>query len=172
MSSDHILKEMFPNSPGMWQDEQTSRSRRDRPGPCRVPEQPAGDVRRGEPTPPVDPALREAFPNPPEMFRGESKDAAMPLQARATARKHGIPAEAVPGLVNASKAPQRQRAGWAHATRAELGAGFDQAVADARALVARFGDTDLKAVLNHSGLGSHPALVRFVAKIAASMKGR
>ena len=106
------------------------------------------------------------------MFPDEPEDAAVLARARETARKHGIPAEAVPGLVNAYKTQQRQRAGWVNDVRTELGAGFDQAVADARDLVARFGDKDLKAILNDSGLGSHPAMVRFVAKLAASLKGR
>lgn len=106
----------------------------------------SGDMAKAQPVP-VDPAVRDAFPNSPELFAA-------------------APSPAAP-----SPAAQ-QRARLIETLRAEHGANLDQTLADARGVVAKFGDADLKAALNESGLGSHPAMVRLMAKLAAAVKGR
>ena len=65
--------------------------------------------------------------------------------------------------------------GWINAMQQE--GNFAEAVANARLAMERFGSDDLKALFNTTRLGSHPALVRFVANVGkalgepASMRG-
>lgn len=108
-----------------------------------------------------DKDLAAAFPNSPEMFVDEST----PEDPAVRAAFPNSP-EMFEG---AAPAPQ---AGWADKVRAEYGPAFDQTLADARSVVKRYGDAELAAALNETGLGDHPAVVRFVAKVAAAMKGR
>lgn len=57
------------------------------------------------------------------------------------------------------------------AADAELGGNrLSLTTANARAAVERFGDTKLKEVLEQTGLGSHPELVRFVVRIAGALE--
>jgi hypothetical protein len=58
------------------------------------------------------------------------------------ARKRGLPETAAPALVAAHKAFRQERAGWVQAVRAEYGANFEQTVADALSVVARYHDPD------------------------------
>jgi hypothetical protein len=64
---------------------------------------------------------------------------------------------------------EQQSAAWA----AESAAAFStpagrQDIRDAQTAIARFGSPALRAVLNSSGLGNHPELVRFAAKALRS----
>jgi MoxR-like ATPase len=56
------------------------------------------------------------------------------------------------------------------ALREAYGNGAEEALADARALVAR--DPRIKAFLNVSGLGSHPKVIVRLAHAARSQRGR
>jgi hypothetical protein len=49
------------------------------------------------------------------------------------------------------------------------GSNFKQTAEFARRVVDRYGSQELKATLNESGLGDHPELVRFVARIGKEM---
>lgn len=108
-----------------------------------------------------DEAIRAAFPNSPELL--EAKQTVDPAVSEAFPNS--------PEMFPQESAAQ-QRARWVEAVRSEHGAAFDQTLTDARGVLAQFGDADLKAALNESGLGSHPAVVRFVAKVAKAMNGK
>lgn len=61
---------------------------------------------------------------------------------------------------------------WVEAVKADKEIGgekFDQNIAAVRRVVDSFGDADLKAVLNQTGLGSHPALVKFAWRISKAL---
>lgn len=46
---------------------------------------------------------------------------------------------------------------------------FDAVMASAQAAVARFGDDEVKVLLEASGLGSHPAFIRLLAKVNSAI---
>lgn len=62
----------------------------------------------------------------------------------------------------------QQRQGWADAVKNDPeigGANYDATVASAVKTMQAFGSPELKQLLNDSGLGNHPALVRFCQRI-------
>jgi hypothetical protein len=60
---------------------------------------------------------------------------------------------------------QKTVSGWAEATKADKELGKDENLAIAQKTVETFGTPELKAVLNSSGLGNHPEVVRLLLKI-------
>ena len=66
--------------------------------------------------------------------------------------------------------------GWAAEARADpelsSGDGFDANVAGAQQLLKDHGSDELADILAATGLGSHPAVVRFAARIARKLQGK
>lgn len=62
--------------------------------------------------------------------------------------------------------------GWAESARKDPemgGANFDASLKAGLKAIHRFGDQELKDILNTSGLGNHPALMRFAAKVGRAI---
>jgi hypothetical protein len=72
----------------------------------------------------------------------------------------------------AEEAHAKQVAAWAEEVKADKqigGASLDASMAVASRAVAQFGSPELKELLNSSGLGNHPALVRAFVKIGRAI---
>jgi hypothetical protein len=71
---------------------------------------------------------------------------------------------------------EAMRSNWANDTKADAeltaGDGFDANLLAAKGVIAKFGDAELKALLNSSGIGDHKAVVKFVAKVAKELASR
>ena len=105
----------------------------------------------GEPTRPAeDPAARAAFPASPEMFDG--KPAPAPSPAASTAD--------LSSLGDLRTASER----WAAAARADPEISPED-LAAAQELVRAHGDDELRGFLA-LGYGNHPALIRLLARVA------
>ncbi len=66
------------------------------------------------------------------------------------------------------EAKQAEVQGWEEAARSDrelAGPDFDRKLAVARTAIDRFGDQELKDFLDYSGIGSHPALVRWMLRV-------
>jgi hypothetical protein len=109
-----------------------------------------------------DNAIRAAFPKSPQLFEAKPSPVDPAVRAAFPASEEMF--------TEGGSAQGGQVAQWEDAVRAEHGANLGQTLADARSVINQFGDTELKDALDDSGLGSHPAIVRFVAKVAAAMK--
>ena len=59
---------------------------------------------------------------------------------------------------------QTEHEQWMNDLKTELGNSFDQKADLARQAIHAFGDDELKDILNTTGLGNHPALVRWASK--------
>jgi hypothetical protein len=68
-----------------------------------------------------------------------------------------------------AEAWQAQVQDWATAVQADPVLGKPEALAAARKVIDKFGDDELKAVLNTTGYGNHPALVRLMHKVGQAM---
>lgn len=105
-------------------------------------------------------------------------------QAKEVAKNYGLTQEQAQGLVERDakligsfRAAEIERhnsqvQAWGDEIKADKDLGgerFDKTVQLARDAVARFGDDQLKTLLNESGYGNHPAVVRLFAKIGASI---
>lgn len=102
----------------------------------------------------VDAEVRAAFPNSWRQMSGEENERSPQPTAPSGSDT----------VQDAELRSQVER--WGFESRAAFGAEFEQAVADARSLIARYGDDDLRAALNQTGLGNHKALIRLLARIA------
>lgn len=108
----------------------------------------------------LDPAQVEAF-TPIAKELGLTQEAAQKL------------VEFQAGIVKAQNAAaETQRTGWLEAAKADKDMGgpkFDTTVNNAKIALAKFGSAELKGVLNASGLGNHPEIIRAFAKVGAAM---
>jgi hypothetical protein len=71
-----------------------------------------------------------------------------------------------------SELGMKDAAQWPDALKADKefgGAGYDANLAGARKAIAKFGSPELKAVLEQSGLGNHPELVRAFVRVGKAM---
>lgn len=64
---------------------------------------------------------------------------------------------------------QAQVAEWERQTRAEFGSGLDAALQRAKAVATEYGGDGFLDVLDQSGLGSHPEVIRFLAKVGEQL---
>jgi hypothetical protein len=98
-----------------------------------------------------------------------------------TARANGLTQAAAQDLLDLHLAIVQQSvadhaetvSAWAEAVKAdpEIGGGkYDDSLVAARAAISKFGDDELKAFFNQTGIGNHPALVRFAAKIGRAVR--
>jgi len=62
-----------------------------------------------------------------------------------------------------------QTTNWANELKAEIGNAFDNRIQVAKRAVENFGGQELKDILNQTGLGSHPVVVKMFAKIGESL---
>lgn len=75
-------------------------------------------------------------------------------------------------LQAADEAFASQVKGWADETRADPeigGANLKASIAASQRVLAQFGDASTQTLLNQSGLGNHPAMVKLLAKIGAAI---
>ena len=71
-----------------------------------------------------------------------------------------------------AEAAAAKAAGWLDAVQADKemgGANYAQTERTGQAIINRFGDDALKDVLAETGLGNHPALIRFALKVAQTL---
>lgn len=71
-----------------------------------------------------------------------------------------------------AEAWSKQVADWGEQVKADKEIGgdkFNASVGAAQRALDQFGNTELREYLNASGLGNHPALVRFCAKVGKAM---
>lgn len=72
----------------------------------------------------------------------------------------------------AAAAYEATQAKWTEAVKADAeigGAHFDASLGHARKAIAKYGTPELKTFLDSTGLGNHPDLVRFVARVGREM---
>jgi hypothetical protein len=81
--------------------------------------------------------------------------------ASAPKRVDRPPAEAPTGVCACRRSPRRRAPGG----------GFDANLGLARQALQRFGDDELRQLLNRSGLGDHPAVLRAFARAGRATKG-
>ena len=66
-------------------------------------------------------------------------------------------------------AVQQQQDGWESDLKKEYGTAFDERVAAARSALREFGTPELQEIIDGSGLGSHPEVVKAFAKIGMAL---
>jgi hypothetical protein len=64
---------------------------------------------------------------------------------------------------------QLQHTNWINSLKQEFGSAFDQRVDVAKRAVDAFGGSELKQLLNETGLGNHPTIVKMFANIGANI---
>jgi hypothetical protein len=92
---------------------------------------------------------------------------------KTVAKELKLPKEGAQRILDIATAREQARAeafqttvnGWAEATKADKELGKDENLAIAKKTVETFGTPELKEVLNSSGLGNHPEVVRMLLKI-------
>lgn len=116
---------------------------------------------------------------------GSNLDASYLEQTKALAKELGLSQEAAQKLVERdsglmSSAHERNMATvrekteqWAKDAQAdkEIGGGnFQSSVTDARTALDKFGTPEFKNMLNQSGVGNHPELIRLLARVGKAMR--
>lgn len=116
---------------------------------------------------------------------GSNLDASYLEQTKTLARELGLSQEAAQKLVerdsgllssvserNAVQVREKTEQ-WAKDAQAdkEIGGGnFQSSVTDARTALDRFGSPEFKNMLNQSGVGNHPELIRILARVGKAMR--
>lgn len=116
---------------------------------------------------------------------GSNLDASYLEQTKALAKELGLSQEAAQKLVerdsgllssvserNAVQVREKTEQ-WAKDAQAdkEIGGGnFQSSVTDARTALDRFGSPEFKNMLNQSGVGNHPELIRLLARVGKAMR--
>lgn len=116
---------------------------------------------------------------------GSNLDASYLEQTKALAKELGLSQEAAQKLVerdsgllssvserNAVQVREKTEQ-WAKDAQAdkEIGGGnFQSSVTDARTALDRFGSPEFKNMLNQSGVGNHPELIRILARVGKAMR--
>jgi hypothetical protein len=108
---------------------------------------------------------------------GIELDAAQVADFSRIAKELKLPAEAAQKIVDIAagrevaraEAHRTQVAKWAEDVSKDKDIGTPEAQAAARGVIDTYGTLELKALLNSTGLGNHPELVRMVAKIGKAM---
>lgn len=130
-------------------------------------------------------AEKEKKPAAPEKYEftppeGQELDANALAVFEPIAKELGLSQEQAQKLVDIYPQIQRQQAeawskqvaDWGEQVKADKEIGgdkFNASVGAAQRALDQFGNTELREYLNASGLGNHPALVRFCAKVGKAM---
>jgi hypothetical protein len=149
---------------------------------------PAGDAPATEPTPDKpDGDTPAGAPEAYETFtlpEGVEIDEATLGEATAMFKDIGLPQDKAQKLVDfytgklaaAAEAPQKlweaTQADWQGQVRADPeigGAKLDATIATAAKAIDKFGGTELRAALDITGAGNHPEVIRFFARVGASL---
>ena len=103
-----------------------------------------------------------------DWFRQEAHSAKIP--AAMAQRMHDSFVERMMGQEN-DMVLDRQRTfeDWGNELKKEYGTAFDEKVGLARRAVRAFGSEELTGLLDESGLGNHPEMIRAFAKIGAEL---
>lgn len=103
-----------------------------------------------------------------DWFRQEAHSAKLP--AHMAQRLHDAYVQRMmDGQRDAVLDQQRQFEDWGNEMKKEYGTAYDEKVGMARRAVRAFGSDQLKDLLNNTGLGSHPEMIRAFAKIGAEL---
>lgn len=117
--------------------------------------------------------------------QGSSLDAAHLDEVKAMAKELGLSQEAAQRLVerdNAllSKSAEQNQAmvsekvsQWAEQAKADKeigGVNLQSSITDAKTALDRFGTPEFKGMLNQSGVGNHPELIRLLSKVGKAMR--
>lgn len=126
-----------------------------------------------------------AVPEGFEDFSGEFEAFSTDMDAWLKANPDATPAEALQeaaarqaksvkdGSETAAQEHEAQVDEWAEQTKADKeigGDAFDENVAIAKTAIDTFGTPELKALLQQSGLGSHPEVIRFAKNAGAALQ--
>ena len=137
-----------------------------------------------QPTPEVPAASQQAAAvperyeiTPPE---GLALDEAGMNQFTPLARKHGLSQEAAQDLVNLYASHMQgalsgQIQTWEKAVRADQeigGQNLSTSLEGAKRVLSRYGTPELTAALDQTGMGSHPELVRLLARVGKAINQR
>lgn len=136
----------------------------------------ADDKSGTEPKPgdkPADGEVAYKFEAP----EGVELDAAQVAEFTTIAKELKLPAEAAQKIANIAiqrevaraDAFRKQVAQWGEDVGKDKELGTPEAQATARSVIDTYGTPELKALLNSSGLGNHPELVRMVHKIGKAL---
>ncbi|HGE8494718.1 TPA: peptidase [Serratia marcescens] len=133
----------------------------------------------------ADKAEKEKKPSAPEKYEfaapeGQELDANALAVFEPIAKELGLTQEQAQKLVDIypqiqqqqAEAWSKQIADWGEQVKADKEIGgdkFNASVGLAQRALDQFGNSELREYLNASGLGNHPALVRFCAKVGKSM---
>lgn len=133
----------------------------------------------------ADKAEKEKKPSAPEKYEfaapeGQELDANALAVFEPIAKELGLTQEQAQKLVDIypqiqqqqAEAWSKQIADWGEQVKADKEIGgdkFNASVGLAQRALDQFGNPELREYLNASGLGNHPALVRFCAKVGKSM---
>lgn len=116
---------------------------------------------------------------------GSSLDAAYLEQTKAMAKDLGLTQEAAQKLVDRDNAMmagfvEQHQAKWSEQvvqwesvvkSDKEIGGNnFQSSVSDARTALDKFGTTEFKSMLNQSGYGNHPELIRLLSRVGKAMR--
>lgn len=108
---------------------------------------------------------------------GVQLDTAMADEFKALAKDAKLPADTAQKVVDLAIKREQARAeafakqvdDWAKQVKADPELGKEENLAAARSFVNTFGDDDLKSLLNSTGMGNHPAVVRALLKASKAI---
>lgn len=112
-----------------------------------------------------------------KMPEGVELDAASADEFKAIAKELNLSKDAAQKVVDLAVRREQARAeaftkqveDWAAQVKADPEMGKPENLAAARKVIETFGDDETKSLLNSTGMGNHPALVRFVLKISKAI---
>lgn len=118
-----------------------------------------GEPNRTEPDEPKPEPKDDAPAEPPER-----------AALRARAEELGVDPAAIPHLERAQARWKAEVDGWRQQVMADPEIGSSASLTRVRSLVREYGDKDLIAVLDSTGVGNHPSLVRLLSRIARELE--
>jgi len=188
------LKAEFPNSPGLWGGEAAPPAANpkadQKPGatkgsPARVPQGPSAEriaaLQREYPASWQAMAEREGWrgeaappanAKPPGDANDPGKpDAATPVNAevQAWAERTGADPAVIPAFSKAIAERQQEIADWRKTVLADPEIGTAESLRAVRALVKEYADEGFIEIMNSTGLGNHPSLVRLLSRVAREL---
>lgn len=108
---------------------------------------------------------------------GMELDAASTDEFKAIAKELNLSKDAAQKVVDLAVKREQARADafakqvedWANQVQSDPELGKPETLAAARKVVETFGDDETKSLLNSTGMGNHPALVRFMVKVSKAI---
>jgi len=112
-----------------------------------------------------------------KMPDGVELDAASADEFKAIAKELNLSKDAAQKVVDLAAKREQARAeafakqveDWANQVQRDPELGKPETLAAARKVVDTFGDDETKSLLNSTGMGNHPALVRFMVKVSKAI---